>query len=73
MVQTNLLKGKIVSSGISRKNLARMSNMAESTLSDKINGKRSFTTDEVATLCEILHIESCEEKVEIFLSKKSQK
>ena len=72
MVQTNLLKGKIVASGIGRKDLARMAHMAESTLSDKINGKRSFTTDEVAALCKALHIDSCEEKVEIFLSKTSQ-
>lgn len=71
MVQTLLLKGKIIASGISRKELAKRSGMAESTLSDKINGKRSFTTDEAQVVCDILGIDSCEEKVEIFLSKTS--
>lgn len=71
MVQTNLLKGKIVASGIGRKELARRANMAESTLSDKINGKRSFTIEEAETLCRILGITSAEEKVEIFLAKSS--
>lgn len=72
LVQTNLLKGKIVASGIGRKELARMAHMSESTLSDKINGKRSFTVDEVEILCSVLKIESCEEKVEIFLARPSQ-
>lgn len=73
MVQTNLLKGKIVASGISRKSLAQQVHVSESTLSDKINGKRSFTLDEAERICEILGIESCEEKVAIFLRSMSQK
>ena len=72
MVQTNLLKGKIVMSGISRKELAKMIHMSESTLSDKINGKRSFTVDEVELLCDILDIKSSDEKVSIFLAKTYQ-
>ena len=72
MVQTNLLKGKIVMSGISRKELAKKIHMSESTLSDKINGKRSFTVDEVERLCEILGIVSSDEKVSIFLAKSYQ-
>lgn len=67
MVQTNLLKGKIVASGKTRRDIAQRLHMAESTLSDKINGKRSFTVNEALLLCEILDIESCEEKVAIFL------
>ena len=73
MVQTNLLKGKIVSSGVSRKELAEKAHMAESTLSDKINGKRSFTVDEAEIICDVLGIESCEEKVSIFLHRAYQK
>lgn len=72
MVQTNLLKGKIVMSGISRRELAKMIHMSESTLSDKINGKRSFTIDEVELLCDILDIKSSDEKVSIFLAKTYQ-
>ena len=72
MVQTNLLKGKIVMSGISRRELAKMIHMSESTLSDKINGKRSFTVDEVELLCDILDIKSSDEKVSIFLAKTYQ-
>lgn len=72
MVNKNLLKGKIVASGISRKELAHRLGMSESTLSDKINGKRSFTVDEAEELCRILGIESDEEKVAIFLVRPSQ-
>ena len=59
-------------SGISRKELAKKIHMSESTLSDKINGKRSFTVDEVERLCEILGIVSSDEKVSIFLAKSYQ-
>ena len=73
MVQTNLLKGRIVMAGINRKDLAKLSHMSESTLSDKINGKRSFTVDEATLLCDILGIESNDEKVDIFLPSASQR
>jgi transcriptional regulator with XRE-family HTH domain len=72
LVQTNLLKGRIVASGLSRKELASKAHMSESTLSDKINGKRSFTTDEVEIICDVLGIDTCEDKVNIFLHSASQ-
>lgn len=72
MVQSNLLKAKIVASQISRKELAKRANISESTLSAKINGKRSFTLDEVEILCETLNINADSEKCEIFLHKASQ-
>ena len=72
LVNTNLLKGKIVASGIGRKKLAQLLHMSESTLSDKINGKRSFTTVEANRLCLIVGIESDSEKVAIFLPLTSQ-
>lgn len=52
--------------------MAKKIHMSESTLSDKINGKRSFTVDEVELLCEILGIVSSDEKVSIFLAKPYQ-
>lgn len=72
MVNTNLLKGRIVASGLGRKKLAQLLHMSESTLCDKINGKRSFTTDEANLLCLIVGIESNDEKVAIFLPLTSQ-
>lgn len=46
--------------------------MSESTLSDKINGKRSFTVDEAESLSDILGITDCMEIVAIFLASPSQ-
>lgn len=72
MIQANLLKAKIVASQISRKDLAKLANISESTLSAKINGKRSFTLNEVEILCDALGINTDSEKCEIFLHKASQ-
>ena len=72
LVQTNLLKGRIVASGMNRADIAKQLRMSPSTLSDKINGKRSFTVDEAEALCAILRISIPEEIVAIFLAEPSQ-
>ena len=73
MVQTNLLKAKIVASGIGRNQLAKLVHMSKSTLSAKINGKRPFDADEIVLLCDVLGIHDANEIVLIFLQSASQK
>lgn len=72
LVQTNLLKAKIVVSGIGRKQLAKLVHMSESTLSAKINGKRPFDADEIVWLCDALGIHDANEIALIFLQSTSQ-
>lgn len=72
MLQANLLKGKIVAAGMKRPEVARRIGMSASALSRKINGHQSFTLTEAEKLCEILRIETPEEKCNIFLPDASQ-
>ena len=72
MINTKLLKGKIVSAGMTQQELAKKMHMSENTFSSKINNKSSFDIMEVFQLCELLSINSGDEKCEIFLSAASQ-
>ena len=67
MINTNLLRSKLVACGYTQESLARTMKMSKNTLSAKITGKSSFSLDEVLDLCDLLHIESDREKCEIFL------
>lgn len=67
MVNTNLLKGKIVAKGYTQTQVAEKMHISVNSLSAKINGKKAFTLPEVARLCEILGITDPKEKCEIFL------
>lgn len=68
MVNVNLFKGKMVSSGYNQESLARKMKISANTLSAKINGKSQFDLDEVLLLCELLSIDSNDEKCQIFLN-----
>ena len=59
--------------GYTQKSLAKAADMSVNSLNAKINGRAEFTIDEVDVLCDLLHIETPDEKVEIFLVKSSQK
>lgn len=72
MVNSNLLRGKIVANGMSQKELAIKMRMSENTLSSKIRGTSMFTIDEVERICDLLHIQNPIEKCEIFLAESSQ-
>lgn len=72
MINTNLLRGKIVSNGMTQEQIASKMSMSPNTFSSKINGKSSFDITEVFQLCEILKIDDAKEKCDIFLSKSSQ-
>lgn len=67
MINSQLLKGRIVAAGYTQKTLAKEMNMSENSMSSKINGESSFTLKEVWRLCELLHISAVREKCEIFL------
>ena len=68
MVNANLLRGKIVSSGFTQKDVAAALGMSENTLTAKINGTSSFTLKEVFALCGLLRITESQEKCDIFLA-----
>jgi len=66
-MQANLLKGKIMAAGYTQRSLAKKLNISDNTLSNKINGKTSFTCDEAVTICNLLSIVDNNEKAHIFL------
>ena len=72
-MQTNLLKAKMVSNGLTQRSLAESLGMSKNTLSYKLRGRRPFDVDEVARICELLHITDPAEKAQIFLSSPPQK
>lgn len=72
MVDRNLLRGAIVSRGMTQESLARELKMSQNTLSAKILGRAFFNTDEIDRICEILNIANNEEKARIFLSNSSR-
>ena len=47
MINTNLLKGKILSAGFTQQTLAPLVKMSVNSLNAKINGRKVFDTDEV--------------------------
>ena len=73
MVNTLKLKAKIILNEYTQKKLADDLGMSVNTLNAKVNGRKSFSVDDAALLCELLHIDTPEEKAEIFLAQSSQK
>lgn len=67
-MKANLLKAEMAARGMSLRELAEKADISRSTLSAKMNGQRSFDTDEAVRICEILSITDNQRKVEIFLS-----
>lgn len=67
-MNTNLLRGKIVASGMTQYKLAELLHMSKNTLSNKVQGHTSFTLEEVNQLCELLQIDDNTEKAKIFLA-----
>lgn len=72
MVNGNLLRGRIVAAGMLQKELAAAVGMSPNSLTMKIQGRRSFSCDEVEKICDVLEITEPREKCEIFLAKPSQ-
>lgn len=62
-----LLKGRLVAGGMTQKALCEKTGISLSVLNAKINGHYPFTVDEVVRICDVLGIDSPEEKEAIFL------
>ena len=73
MLNRNLLKGAIVSKGLTQDKLADLIKMSANTLSSRMTGSSSFTVDEIDKICDVLDITSNDDKANIFLSCPSQK
>jgi len=69
MTDTKLLKEKIRASGYKLNFLAEKMGLSRQGLYLKINNTNEFTTGEVETLCELLGIDSLEERSAIFFAK----
>ena len=67
MVNSNLLKGKIISAGYSQRSLAKAMKKSKDCINAKVNGHSPFNVDEVILLCELLGITDPVEKCAIFL------
>lgn len=67
MVDTLKLKARIMSAGHTQRSLAEALHINKNTLNSKVNGAVQFNVDEVGRICELLHIETPEEKCAIFL------
>jgi len=68
VINSSLLKGKIVANNYTQKTLAEKMNISENSLNAKINGKADFDLSQVILLCELLGINSPDEKCQIFLA-----
>lgn len=67
-MKRNLLLAKMAEKGFTRGRLAEMVGISPTSMGAKINGKQDFCIDEVVKICDVLAIESNEEKAKIFLS-----
>lgn len=67
MVNTNRLKGAIVSAGYTQATFAELLGVSKNTLNAKLNGKASITTEEAKRMCDILNISNDADKCQIFL------
>ena len=68
MTNTALLNEYIQRSGLKKNYIAKVLDIAESTLSRKINNAQDFNATEINALCSLLGIKSLEEKEAIFFA-----
>jgi predicted XRE-type DNA-binding protein len=72
-MEKSLIKYWLSKNNMSQKELANKLGITENTLSLKINGSLSTTTKDALKICEILHINSLEDRAKIFLNQTYQK
>ena len=70
MTDTVRLREIILNSGLKYKYIAERMGLTRYGLMKKINNQYDFKSSEIAMLCDILHIESLEDKEEIFFAHK---
>lgn len=66
MVNTKLLKGEIVKSGLKQSEIAKKIGLSSQSLSAKLHNKSEFKLNEVIDLCQVLNIKA--EKEQIFFA-----
>lgn len=67
MTNTVLLRQRIKASGLKLQHIADYLGISRAALTMKIENASDFRQNEIKKLCELLHIESAEEKSLIFL------
>ena len=68
MTNTVKLNDYIQKSGLKKSHIAKVLGLADSTLARKINNAQDFKASEINVLCELLGINSLEEKEAIFFA-----
>lgn len=68
MTNTEELNKRIDESGLKKNYIAKMLGIKPDTLTRKINNEREFKASEINALCDVLGIESLEEKEHIFFA-----
>ncbi|MHA9740238.1 hypothetical protein [Robinsoniella peoriensis] len=68
MTDTLKLRERIMQSGLKYKYIAEQMGLTRYGLMQKINNQYDFKSSEIAMLCDILRIESLEEKEKIFFA-----
>lgn len=69
MVDTDKLKGLLVSKGFRQEDAAKQIGISTPTLNGKINNKTDFLSSEIEQLCELLEIRDAKTVVEVFFHK----
>lgn len=69
MVDTDKLKGLLVSKGFRQEDAAKQIGISTPTLNGKINNKTDFLSSEIEQLCELLEIRDAKTVVEVFFYK----
>ena len=70
VTDTFRLREKILNSGLKYKYIAEQMGLTRYGLMRKINNQYEFKSSEIAILCNILHIDSLDEKEKIFFAQK---
>lgn len=68
MLNKNKLLGKMAERGYTQKMLADSLGVEVNTISNKINGKSSFTLEQADCICSVLEITEPQDKGEIFFA-----
>ena len=73
MTDTELLKERIVRSGLKMSFIAQYMGLSRMGLYNKINNRRPFNQYEIEALCQLLKIHSPQEKIAIFFAERVDK
>lgn len=68
MTDTAKLNDRIQASGLKKGYIAKVLGVADATLARKINNAQDFKASEINTLCDLLGIDTLEEKEAIFFA-----